>query len=568
MRLAIIATLVATPAALVRPQQRAPSLTTWWGRAAEQQRRAAPEHFDAVVVGSGIGGLSAASVLSSFGRKVLVVEAHDHAGGCAHEYEVDGFRFENGPSLYAGLSPAASPNPLKHVFQIIGEEPSWITYDRWGTAFPEGTFAAAVGGEDFRERILPTYGGPGAADQFERLMKRVEPLGEAIFGVPAAAVREDAFAAVTLGRYLPQMTKLLLVGPAPALSKPFSEVLDAEGVTDPFLRNWLDMICFLLQGATTDEAPTTLMAYMLSDFYKDGVLLDFPRGGTKSIVDALIRGVTKHGGEVRLKSPVASVSVKDGAAAGVVLEDGTAVAADVVVSNADLWTTRKLVASTAHAPLLEYLDGQAARVTRCESFLHLHVGIDAAGLPSEPSEAFPAQWAALDDWDAGVGAPRNLVLVSVASLLDASLAPDGCHAIHAYVPATEPFEDWEAFAESGGYQSKAYRAAKEEAVEVLWKAIERYIPDVRDRVKIALPATPLTHRRFNRRDRGTYGAYLPASTGEQLMGHATPLDNFYVCGDSTFPGIGMPAVAASGMITAASILSPREHWAMLDRIKN
>ena len=69
--------------------------------------------------------------------------------------------------------------------------------------------------------------------------------------MPAAAVREDAFAAVTLGRYLPQMTKLLLVGPAPALSKPFSEVLDAEGITDPFLRNWLDMICFLLQGATT-----------------------------------------------------------------------------------------------------------------------------------------------------------------------------------------------------------------------------------------------------------------------------------------------------------------------------
>ncbi|KAH8053609.1 all-trans-retinol 13,14-reductase [Aureococcus anophagefferens] len=245
------------------------------------------------------------------------------------------------------------------------------------------------------------------------------------------------------------------------------------------------MICFLLQGATTDEAPTTLMAYMLSDFYKDGVLLDFP-GRTKSIVDALIRGVTKHGGEVRLKSPVASVSVKDGAAAGVVLEDGTAVAADVVVSNADLWTTRKLVASTAHAPLLEYLDGQAAR------------------------------WAALDDWDAGVGAPRNLVLVSVASLLDASLAPDGCHAIHAYVPGDGALRGLGGVRESGGYQSKAYRAAKEEAVEVLWKAIERH---------------PGPH------------------------GPRDALDNFYVCGDSTFPGIGMPAVAA-GMITAASIPAP------------
>ena len=150
-----------------------------------------------------------------------------------------------------------------------------------------------------------------------------------------------------------------------------------------------------------------------------------------------------------------------------------------------------------------YLDAQCARVTRCESFLHLHVGIDSAGLPSTPSEDFPAQWAALDDWDRGVDAPRNLVLVSVASLLDPSLAPEGCHVIHAYVPATEPFDDWEAFAEDGAYQSKAYRAAKQDAVDVLWRAIERYIPDVKDRVKIELPATPLTHRRFNRRDRGT-----------------------------------------------------------------
>ena len=85
--------------------------------------------------------------------------------------------------------------------------------------------------------------------------------------------------------------------------------------------------------------------------------------------------------------------------------------------------------------------------------------------------------------------------------------------------ATEPFEDWEEFITEGGYQSPAYREAKEQAVEVLWRAIERYVPDVRQRVKVALPATPLTHRRFNRRDEGTYGPFLPATSG-QLMGHA------------------------------------------------
>ena len=134
------------------------------------------------------------------------------------------------------------------------------------------------------------------------------------------------------------------------------------------------------------------------------------------------------------------------------------------------------------------------------------------------------------------------------------------------MPATEPFEDWEQFLTDGGYQSPAYREAKEQAVEVLWRAIERYVPDVRQRVKVSLPATPLTHRRFNRRDAGTYGPFLPATSG-QLMGHSTPLDGFYVCGDSTFPGIGVPAVAASGMITAHSILDVQTHWANLDKLR-
>ena len=112
------------------PARSAATRATVAQRSSVARRAAATdESFDAVVVGSGIGGLSCAAVLADAGKRVLVCEAHDHPGGCAHEYEVQGFRFENGPSLYAGLSPDASPNPLKHVFQIIGEEPEWLTRD-------------------------------------------------------------------------------------------------------------------------------------------------------------------------------------------------------------------------------------------------------------------------------------------------------------------------------------------------------------------------------------------------------------------------------------------------------
>mgnify|MGYP003306514484 CR=1 FL=1 len=94
------------------------------------------------------------------------------------------------------------------------------------------------------------------------------------------------------------------------------------------------------------------------------------------------------------------------------------------------------------------------------------------------------------------------------------------------------------------------------ARDALAKACDRLAQamDTDDAQPLALPATPLTHRRFNRRDEGTYGPFLPATSG-QLMGHSTPLDGFYVCGDSTFPGIGVPAVASSGAQCANALLN-------------
>ena len=271
-----------------------------------------------MVIGAGIGGLSAAAVCAASGLQVAVCESHDTPGGAAHSWNVKGFEFESGPSLYAGLSPEESPNPLKHVFQIIGEEPEWLTYDRWGTYLPEGSLLNdAVGAEDFY-RKLKACGGPDACEQWERLMRRVTPLGEAIFQLPSAAVRADVGAALTMGRYAGALGNVVVKGGGNKLNDPFKDILEEEGITDRFILNWLDMICFLLQGATTADAPTTLMAYMLSDFYRPNVALDFPKGGTGAIVDALVRGVTKHtGSELKLNAHVESLTYVEGSGASV-----------------------------------------------------------------------------------------------------------------------------------------------------------------------------------------------------------------------------------------------------------
>ena len=95
-----------------------------------------PSESQVVVIGSGLAGLTCAGVLASAGKQVTVLESHYHPGGAAHTFRAKAkgikgdFCFDSGPSLYGGLSGERTSSPLKHVYQILGEEPEWIQYDR------------------------------------------------------------------------------------------------------------------------------------------------------------------------------------------------------------------------------------------------------------------------------------------------------------------------------------------------------------------------------------------------------------------------------------------------------
>jgi hypothetical protein len=202
-----------------------------------------------------------------------------------------------------------------------------------------------------------------------------------------------------------------------------------------------------------------------------------------------VRAIEKHPGcSVVTRAAVERINVAGGKACGVALQGGRqAKASAAVVSNCDPKVLRGLVprGATEGPELNAWLDGlvrdwvggpPANAVAApspggvaagdapgtvevgdgaLRSFIHLHAGIDATGLPAAPSADFPAQWAVVRDWRAagdggvrgagafcGVEAPRNVVLVSVPSLLDPALAPPGKHVLHAYVPATEPWAPW------------------------------------------------------------------------------------------------------------------------------
>jgi carotene isomerase len=506
---------------------------------------------DVVVIGSGIGGLCCAAMLARYGFDVTVCESHTIPGGAAHAFERDGFKFDSGPSLYSGLSYSPSSSPLRQVLDAIGEDLEWKTYDVWGCHLPEGSFNNPIGTDQF-DQVLEAFQGSQAVEEWHHLKQVMAPLAEAAIAIPPAAFRADLGAVRTLGRFLPAMLRQTQY--IRQLTGPFSRILERE-IHDPFIHRWMDMLCFLLSGLPANGTIAAEMAFMFAEWYRPHSVLDYPVGGAGAFVDTLVRGLEKHGGKLLLGTPVEQIVVKNKRAAGVRLRSGqTLQAKRAVISNASIWDTLKLLPKGS---IPQRFIHQRQATPACESFMHLHLGIDAAGLPDD----LECHYIVVKDWDLGITAPQNIVLISIPSVLDPSLAPPGKHVIHAYTPGNEPFEVWQEL----DRRSEAYAQQKQERAEILWTALERVVPNIRDRAQLTLVGTPLTHARFLRRHHGSYGPAIPA--GQAIFpGPRTPLSGLLCCGDSTFPGIGLPAVAASGMIAANTLATVPQHLQMLKDI--
>ncbi|MBD2257630.1 NAD(P)/FAD-dependent oxidoreductase [Pseudanabaena sp. FACHB-2040] len=507
---------------------------------------------DILVIGSGIGGLSCAALLARYGNSVTVCESHSIAGGAAHSFERSGFTFDSGPSLYSGLSHSPSTNPLRQVLDALEEDLDWATYDTWGVCLPEGDFLTTVGADQFCE-VLQQIRGEQAVQEWRALQQVMGPLGQGAIALPPAALRFDWKVLSTVAPFAP---KLLRHAPSLGqLNGPFSRVMDGV-ITDEFLRNWLDLLCFLLSGLPASGTSAAETAFMFAEWYRPGVKLDYPIGGSGALVNALVRGLEKFGGSLRFSAHVQEILVEEGRATGVRLRSGEVLRAQrAVVSNASTWDTLKLLPQDA---VPKSFVEQRQSTPECESFMHLHLGIDGNGLPAD----LACHYIVVNDWTPGVTAPQNVVLISIPSVLDPTLAPAGKHAIHVYTPGSEPYDLWQGCDRN----SPTYAQLKEQRAEVMWWALERVIPDIRRRCEVSLVGTPLTHERYLRRHRGTYGPAIAASDGF-FPGPKTPLPGLLCCGDSTFPGIGLPAVAASGLITANTLASAQQHRQMLRQIR-
>ncbi|WP_199303276.1 NAD(P)/FAD-dependent oxidoreductase [Oscillatoria sp. FACHB-1406] len=484
--------------------------------------------FDAIVIGSGIGGLTAAGLLAKAGWRVLVCESHSIAGGAAHGFSRQGFHFDSGPSFYCGLSQQRpSLNPLKQVLDELGETVEAIAYDPLGHYhFPEGVFPVYCDLQRYAAEVAKIT--PQGAREWEAFCQRMLPLYDALKEIPAIALSADwRVIPHLLGNYFPALLKLL--PQLPLVNASVGDVLN-QTVRDPWLRRAIDLECFLLSGLKAEGTIAPEVAFMLGERMRAGV--EYPLGGSEAIIQALVRGLQRWGGQLRLQAHVEQILVESRRVTGVRLRQGEILKAPVVISNATLWDTYQHLLQPKDLP--QTFRQQALATPAIESFMHLHLGFRAEGL-----EGLTGHHVVVRDSKRDIAEPGNTCMISIPSVWDANLAPSGHHVVHAYT--LEPFAGWQ---RDGEYETR-----KMERAQPLYQALERVIPDIRDRAVLELIGTPLTHARYLRRYQGTYGPGIAAGEGMFPNCH-TPITGLYRVGDSTLPGIGVPAVAASGILCA------------------
>ncbi|MBD2298514.1 NAD(P)/FAD-dependent oxidoreductase [Nostoc sp. FACHB-190] len=497
---------------------------------------------DVIVIGSGIGGLCAAALLARYGKRVIVCESHTIAGGAAHSFKRRGFEFDSGPSFYCGLSGTHSLNPVKQILDVLGESLQVIPYDPLGHYhFPEASIAIYSNFQRLHQELQTIT--PQGAAELQNFVTRLLGLYEGMKDIPTLALRADWQVIFVLLNYVRSLGKMLPY--LPLVQSSAGTVMDAT-VKDPWVRRLIDVECFLLSGLKAHGTIAPEVAFMLGE---RGRGVEYPVGGSAAIVNALVRGLERWGGKLRLGCHVEQILIESGKAVGVRLKNGEILSAPIVISNATIWDTYNQLLRPEDLPTA--YRQTALNTPAVDSFIHLHLGIRGNGL-----ENLTGHHVVVHDSDQDITTPGNTCMISIPSVWDVTLAPEGHHVVHAYT--LEPFAGWE--------RNQGYEAKKQEKAQTLYRALERIIPDIRERVVLELIGTPLTHTHYLRRYQGTYGPAIAAGKGMFPSTH-TPISGLYRVGDSTMPGIGVPAVAASGILCANSLVERSQTAELLAELK-
>ena len=507
--------------------------------------------YDAIIIGSGIGGLTTAALLAKLGKRVCVLEQHYTAGGYTHSYEREGYEWDVGVHYIGEVHKPWSA--IRRVFDVISDgklewAPMDAHYDR--IVIGEQTYDYVAGREEFKAEMARHF--PGETAVLERY---VDLLSEVSAKVPRF------FAGQALPRSLGMLySKLRRLWLPDYFFKTTREVL--EGLTDNqeligvLTAQWGDY------GLPPAEAAFVMHAMVAKHYITGG---NYPVGGATKISESIIPVIEAAGGQVFTYAGVDKILVENGRAVGVRMQkDGFEIRAAQIVSCAGLVPTYTRLLD--HQVASEYgLLEQLPKVKLSAATLCLYAGFKGSAaelkLPKTNYWVYPTH-----DHDHNVSSfmtgqnpAMPLIYISFPSAKDPAWdAHYPNKATVEIVAPTQPqwFAQWKGT--TWGKRGADYEAFKAELTEQLLETLYQHQPQLRGALDFCELGTPLSTEWYQWNEQGEiYGIDHTVQRFEQHWIHSqTPIKGLYLTGaDTVTAGVGGALMA--GVLTASRMLGWR-----------
>lgn len=508
--------------------------------------------YDVIVIGAGLSGLTAASLLAKRGLSVALLEqSADPGGSCGifkrdagqtGDQDQDSVIFDQGSAMLFGFGEKGF-NAHRFVFNCLEESIRMIRHDLlYCVNFNGHRIRFWPDIDRFAEELSLIF--PSQGDNIRRFYGDLFQMYQHIM------VEEPAY---TTADETDRQTALKSMLKHPASYLKFLSYLNQSAeqllkryFTDPEIFKFFDKLTSTYCYTTVKESPAVLASVMFVDNHAGGSY--YPAGSTLFLPGRLEKSIEEHGGEMIYGAEAVEILFEQGSAAGakssglkaagVRLSNGETIRADHVVFSGTVWN---LYGKLIPGHLLSEQQKQWAKnLVPTYPSVVLYAYVDREAIPGDtaPVELLVGNPDRLDESE---------VTVYLFSIDDQTLCPEDGHVLMAIGPS---FETWD------HTDRETYRNKKEKEKQRLVGVLERRFPGISTHIRLAEVATPCTIERYTLKNGGAVAG------PKQMLGQhmfkrlhtRSQWENLYFCGESTVMGTGTPTVTTSGISAANAIL--------------
>ncbi len=507
-------------------------------------------NYDAIVIGSGIGGLTSARCLAAMGKKVLVLEQHYTAGGFTHAYSREGYEWDVGVHY---IGDVGYPTMSRKLFDFISDDQlKWAAmdsvYDR--IFLGNETYDLVAGQDAFALNLKQKF-----PDEHQAIDRYLSMIKKAHNGVRL----------FTVNKILPTFLQKIV---APIIKKIQPDYINKTTyeVLSSITKN--EKLIAVLTGQWGDSGippkkGSFLIHSLIARHYQNGGY--YPVGGASRIAETVIPQIQQTGGEVFTYAKVKNILIEKGKAVGVVMADQTEIRSTTIISNTGVFNTFEKLIPTQLSKMLGY-QKQLTKIKRSCTNVGLFIGLkDTAENLKLPKTNF---WVYLDEkHDDNVEAffedsskPFPVVYISFPSAKDPSWDSryPGRATIEIVAPAGyQIFEKWKQT--TWGKRGQEYDELTQQFADRMLEVLYQKVPQVKGKIDYYEASTPLSTEHFCAYDQGEiYGLeHEPARFEQQWLKPKTKLPGLYLTGQDIL-SCGVAGAMIAGLVTAIKVLGVKQ----------